>query len=89
MMKVQILGTGCSKCRALTANAEAAIRELGIDARIEKVEKIADIARMGAMMTPGLAVDGELKASGVLPVSRVREILAASMAAAGSGGADR
>jgi small redox-active disulfide protein 2 len=89
MMKVQILGTGCSKCKALTANAEAAIHELGIDARIEKVEKIADIARMGAMMTPGLAVDGELKATGVLPVNRVKEILAASMAAAGSGGVDR
>ncbi|HSJ06867.1 MAG TPA: thioredoxin family protein [Longimicrobiales bacterium] len=79
MMKVQILGTGCSKCRALTANAETAISELGIDARIEKVEKIADIARMGAMMTPGLAVDGQLKATGVLPVSRVKEILSASM----------
>jgi small redox-active disulfide protein 2 len=80
-MKVQILGTGCPKCRALTANAEKAIQELGISAEIVKVEKIADIARMGAMMTPGLAVDGQLKSTGVLPVSKLKEILAAAMSA--------
>jgi small redox-active disulfide protein 2 len=77
-MKVQILGTGCPKCRALTANAEKAIAELGITAEIEKVEKIADIARMGAMMTPALAIDGQLKSTGLLPVSKVKEILAAA-----------
>jgi small redox-active disulfide protein 2 len=77
-MKVQILGTGCSNCRALTANAEKAIAELGLSAEIEKVEKIADIARMGAMMTPALAVDGQIKSVGVQPVSKVKEILAAA-----------
>jgi small redox-active disulfide protein 2 len=77
-MKVQILGTGCPKCRVLTGNVEKAIAELGLDAQIEKVEKIADIARMGVMMTPGLAVDGELVASGqVLPVPQIRELLQA------------
>ena len=81
-MKVQILGTGCAKCRALTANAEKAIAELGIDAEIEKVEKIADIARMGVAVTPGLAVDGEVRASGrLLPVEQVKEILAAHASA--------
>jgi small redox-active disulfide protein 2 len=77
-MKVQILGTGCPKCRALTANAEKAIAELGITAEIEKVDKIADIARMGAMMTPALAVDGQVRSLGVQPVSKVKEILAAA-----------
>jgi small redox-active disulfide protein 2 len=76
-MKVQILGTGCAKCRALTANVEKAIAELGIDAEIEKVEKIAEIARMGVLMTPALAVDGQVKSVGLQPVSRVREVLAA------------
>jgi small redox-active disulfide protein 2 len=75
-MKVQILGIGCPKCRALTANAEKAIAELGLSAEIEKVEKIADIARMGAMMTPALAVDGQLKSIGLQPVHKVKEILA-------------
>jgi small redox-active disulfide protein 2 len=78
-MKVQILGTGCAKCRMLTTNAEEAMAELGIDAEIEKVEKIADIARMGVLMTPGLAIDGQLLASGqVLPVARIKELLQAT-----------
>jgi small redox-active disulfide protein 2 len=77
-MKVQILGTGCPKCRALTANVEKAIAELGLNAEIEKVEKIAEIARMGVMMTPGLAVNGTVVASGqLLPVPRIRELLQA------------
>jgi small redox-active disulfide protein 2 len=77
-MKVQILGTGCAKCRALTANAEKAIAELGIDAEIEKVENIADIARMGVLMTPALAIDGQIKSVGLQPVIKVREVLAAA-----------
>lgn len=75
-MKVQILGTGCPKCRALTANAEQAIAELGLSAEVEKVERIADIARMGVVMTPALAVDGEVRSSGhLLSVHQVKEIL--------------
>jgi small redox-active disulfide protein 2 len=81
-MKVQILGTGCRNCRALTANAEKAIAELGITAEIEKVEKIADIARMGAMMTPALAVDGQVRSIGLQPVRKLKEILAAANASA-------
>jgi small redox-active disulfide protein 2 len=78
-MKVQILGTGCPKCKALALNAERALQDLGITAEIEKIEKIADIVRMGVMMTPGLAVDGQLKASGhVLSVQEVKDILTAS-----------
>lgn len=76
-MKVQILGTGCPKCRALTANAEAAIAELGIAADIEKVESIAAIARMGVAMTPALAVDGQVKSAGhLLSVGQVKRLLA-------------
>lgn len=77
-MKVQILGTGCAKCKALTANAEQAVQELGVNAEIEKVEGLADIARMGAMMTPALAVDGQVRSSGrPLSVDQVKAILAA------------
>lgn len=76
-MKIQILGTGCPKCRTLTANAEQAVRELGLAARVEKVEGMADIARMGVLMTPALAVDGEVKSSGhLLSVHQVKKILA-------------
>lgn len=81
-MKVQILGTGCPKCRALTANAERALQDLGLTAEIEKVEKIADIARMGVMMTPGLAVDGEVKSTGhLLSVQQVKAILSEAASA--------
>lgn len=65
-MKIQILGTGCPKCKQLTANAEQAIKEAGIDAEIEKVTDLQEIMKFGVMMTPGLAVDGEVKSSGKL-----------------------
>jgi len=64
MKKIQILGTGCPKCKALTANAETAIKALGIEAEIEKVDKIQDIMKFGVMMTPALVVDGQVKSVG-------------------------
>jgi small redox-active disulfide protein 2 len=77
-MKVQILGTGCAKCKKLMANAEQAVREAGLDAQIEKVEGIADIMKFGVMMTPALAVDGEVKAAGrVLSPDEIKKFLGA------------
>jgi small redox-active disulfide protein 2 len=69
MKKIQILGTGCTKCKLLTANAEAAVRELGIEATIEKVEKIVEIMRFGVMATPSLVVDGKVVSVGKLLTS--------------------
>jgi small redox-active disulfide protein 2 len=66
MKKIQILGTGCAKCKKLAENAEEAARSLGIEYEIVKVTDLGEIARLGAMLTPGLAVDGELKSSGKL-----------------------
>lgn len=63
-MKIQILGTGCAKCKQLAENAEAAARELGVDYEIEKVTDIQEILRFGVMRTPALAVDGEVKLAG-------------------------
>ncbi|HUU42973.1 MAG TPA: thioredoxin family protein [Planctomycetota bacterium] len=67
MKKLQILGTGCPKCRQLAANAEAAAKELGIDYEIVKVTDINEIMTFGVMMTPALAVDGEVKVVGKVP----------------------
>ena len=64
MKKIEILGTGCPKCRQLAANAEQAATELGIEFELDKVTDINDIMKFGVMMTPGIAVDGEVKASG-------------------------
>ena len=63
-MVIQILGTGCPKCKALEANARQAIEAGGIDATIEKVTKIDEIMDMGVMMTPALAIDGEVVSAG-------------------------
>jgi len=65
-MKIQILGTGCPKCKQLMANAEQAIKDAGIDAEIEKVSDLQEIMKFGVMMTPALAVDGEVKSVGKL-----------------------
>jgi len=67
MKKIQILGTGCPKCKKLTENAETAARELGIEYEIEKVTDINKIMEFGVMMTPALAVDGEVKVAGKVP----------------------
>ena len=76
MKKIQILGTGCPKCKMLTANAEAAIKALGVEAQIEKVEKIQEIMKFGVMTTPALVVDGTVKSAGkVLSADQVAELL--------------
>jgi len=65
-MKIQILGMGCPKCNALEKNARDAAAELGIAADFEKVDDIDRIQDMGVMMTPALAVDGDVKSVGKL-----------------------
>jgi small redox-active disulfide protein 2 len=67
MTRVQVLGTGCAKCAKLKEHADAAVSELGIDASVEKVEDIVEITKFGVMMTPALAVDGEVKVVGKVP----------------------
>jgi len=64
MKKIQILGTGCPKCKKLAENAEAAAKELGIEFEIEKVTDINEIMKFGVMMTPALVVDGDVKVVG-------------------------
>ena len=76
MRKMQILGTGCPKCKELAANADAAARELGLDYELEKVTDLTKIMQMGVMMTPALVVDGEVKAAGkVAGVEEIKSML--------------
>ena len=76
MKKIQILGTGCPKCKKLTENAETAAKESGINFEIEKVTDINDIMNFGVMMTPALAVDGEVKVVGKVPSSdEIKELI--------------
>lgn len=78
MKVIQILGSGCKKCEVLAENASQAADELGIEYRIEKVTDPESIAEFGIMLTPGLAVDGELKSFGrVLSADKIRPLLQA------------
>ncbi|MFO7958223.1 MAG: thioredoxin family protein [Candidatus Brocadiia bacterium] len=75
-MKLQILGTGCPKCKKLTENAEAAAAALGLDCEIEKVTDVNEIMKFGVMMTPALVVDGDVKVAGKVPgVDEIKEML--------------
>ena len=77
MKKIQILGGGCPKCKKLAEMAEAAADELGIDYEIEKVTDINDIISFGVMMTPALAVDGQVKLTGKVPSQQeIKQFLA-------------
>jgi small redox-active disulfide protein 2 len=73
---IQVLGTGCAKCTKLKENAEAAVKELGADATVEKIEDINVITGFGVMMTPALAIDGEVKMVGkVASPEQIKELL--------------
>ncbi|MCP4715714.1 MAG: thioredoxin family protein [Deltaproteobacteria bacterium] len=75
-MKIQILGTGCPKCRTLYQNACEAVRDLGLEAEVIKVEDIMEITDFGVMMTPALAIDGDVKNVGkVLSAEEIKSII--------------
>ena len=75
-MRIEILGVGCPKCKQLTANAETAVRELGVAAEISKVTDIDKITGYGVMMTPALAVDGTVVSAGkVLSKDEIKKII--------------
>jgi small redox-active disulfide protein 2 len=76
MKTIEILGTGCMKCKRLMKNVETAVKEMGIDAEVRKVDDITEIIDRGVMLTPVLAVDGEIKVSGrVADVAEIKRIL--------------
>jgi len=71
-MKIKILGTGCSKCKKLYAEAEKAVAASGVVVELEKIEEIDAIVKYGVMMTPSLVIDEEVKASGrIVPASEI------------------
>jgi small redox-active disulfide protein 2 len=75
-MKIQVLGTGCAKCKQLTASAEKAVAELGLGVAVEKVEDIREIMKFKVMSTPALVVDGLVRSTGkVLSSEDVKGLL--------------
>ena len=79
-MKIEILGTGCPKCQALAANAKAAADKLGVPYELTKVTQINDIMKRGVMLTPALAIDGQVKVVGkVASEAEVATLLTTAM----------
>ena len=77
MKKLQILGTGCPKCKMLAELTETTAKDLGIEYEIEKVTDINEIMKFGVMMTPALAIDGQVKVVGKVPSSdEIKKMLA-------------
>jgi len=72
IMKIEIFGTGCAKCKRLEKHVQKAVKELKVKADIKKVEDITDIMNRGVMMTPALAIDGKIVFAG--KVSDINEI---------------
>jgi small redox-active disulfide protein 2 len=68
-MRIEVLGTGCPKCKATVVNAQKAVAELGIQAEVVKVEDLMEIASRGVMMTPALVIDGQVKVVGKVPTA--------------------
>ena len=76
-MKIQILGSGCRKCKELYTNAENAVKSSGVECELEKVTDIEKIVTMGVMTTPALAIDGKVVSSGkVLTAEEISQYLA-------------
>ena len=76
MVKIQILGTGCPKCKQLAENVAAAAKNIAIDCELEKVTKLDDIMSLGVMITPALVIDGQVKVIGKVPsIEEIEKIL--------------
>ena len=75
-MVIKILGTGCANCKKLEANAKEAVKELNMEATVEKVEELQEIMAYGVMKTPALVVNDKVKAMGkVLSVEDIKKYL--------------
>ena len=81
-MLIQVLGTGCAKCRTLYETVTKAVQESGVEAQVEKVEDIQKIMAFEILMTPGLVIDGQVKAAGRVPsVEEIKKLIAEAKAA--------
>ena len=77
MKKLQVLGTGCPKCKKLAAQVEEAAQAIGIEYELEKVTDLTEIVKFNVMMTPALAVDGAVKCYGRVPsIDELKQMIA-------------
>ncbi|NLY35711.1 MAG: thioredoxin family protein [Tissierellia bacterium] len=75
-MEIKILGTGCSKCEKLEKNLDIALKEMDIQATIEKVDDLIEMVSYGVMSTPGFVINDEVKSVGkALSVKEIKKFL--------------
>jgi small redox-active disulfide protein 2 len=75
-MQILVIGPGCSRCKTLAQLTEQAVKELGVSAEINKVTDLKQIMALGVMMTPALAVNGNLKLAGRVPtLDEIKKLL--------------
>lgn len=80
MTKIEVLGTGCAKCKRLFANVQEAVKDLQIAAEVVKVEELDEIVNRGVMLTPALFINGEVRAEGRVPcVDEIKTMLTESI----------
>ena len=76
MTEIEVVGTGCAKCKRLLANAEQAVRDLKITADVIKIDDIDEIVNRGIMLTPALFINGTVRAEGRVPdVNEIKTML--------------
>lgn len=66
-MEIKVLGPGCPKCEETEKRVREAVAEAGVEASVDKVKDIMEIAKNGVFMTPAVMVDGEVKSVGKIP----------------------
>jgi small redox-active disulfide protein 2 len=66
-MDIKVLGPGCPKCQQTEKNVKEAVAESGVDAKVDKVTNILEIAKYGVFGTPAVVVDGQVKSVGKIP----------------------
>ena len=66
-MEIKVLGPGCPKCQATEKNVKEAVAAMGVDAQVDKVTDIMEIARYGVFGTPAVVIDGKVKSVGKIP----------------------
>ena len=81
-MLIQVLGTGCTRCKTLYELVKKAVEETGVDAMVEKIEDIQQIMAFNLIMTPGLVINGEVKVAGrLLSIEELKKLILAAQAA--------
>lgn len=75
-MRIEVLGVGCAKCSKLEENVRQAVQELGLDAEIDHITDLTEIAKRGVLITPGLVIEGKPMSAGkVLSVEKLKELI--------------